>query len=236
MTAMKKNLQNKPTARRRAFTLIELLAVITIIGVLAAFTIPVLSSVKRQQYIKNAQAEMEQLKTAIQRYHDAYGFYPPDSTNTVNNIPANQLYYELIGTTNINPASAVYQLLDGSGASLTAVQLNAAYNVSGFINCSKPGAGEDAAAAKIFISGLKPKQMGIITNNSVPTLALLCTVGGPDPNYPFSGSDANPWRYNSSNPTNNPGGYDLWIQLKIGGKLNLICNWSKQVQINSPLP
>ena len=46
----------------------------------------------------------------------------------------------------------------------------------------------------------------------------------------------NPWRYNSSNPTNNPGSYDLWIQLKIAGKTNLICNWSKQVQINSPLP
>jgi len=46
----------------------------------------------------------------------------------------------------------------------------------------------------------------------------------------------NPWRYNSANPTNNPGSYDLWIQLKIGGKTNLISNWSKQAQINSPLP
>ena len=25
-------------------------------------------------------------------------------------------------------------------------------------------------------------------------------------------------------------------QLVIGGKTNLICNWSKQVQINNPLP
>jgi hypothetical protein len=47
--------------------------------------------------------------------------------------------------------------------------------------------------------------------------------------------DLNPWRYNSSNPTNNPGSYDLWIQLVIGGKSNLICNWSKQVLINSPV-
>ena len=46
----------------------------------------------------------------------------------------------------------------------------------------------------------------------------------------------NPWRYNSSSPTNNPGSYDLWVQLSIGGKTNLICNWSKQVQINNPLP
>jgi hypothetical protein len=46
----------------------------------------------------------------------------------------------------------------------------------------------------------------------------------------------NPWRYNSSNPTNNPGSYDLWVQLSIAGKTNLICNWSKQVQIGSSLP
>ena len=30
--------------------------------------------------------------------------------------------------------------------------------------------------------------------------------------------DLNPWRYNSSNPTNNPGSYDLWIQLVIARK------------------
>jgi hypothetical protein len=48
--------------------------------------------------------------------------------------------------------------------------------------------------------------------------------------------DLNPWRYNSSSPTNNPGSYELWIQLRIGGQTNLICNWTKQVQINSPLP
>ncbi len=46
----------------------------------------------------------------------------------------------------------------------------------------------------------------------------------------------NPWRYNSANPTNNPGSYDLYIQLRIAAKNYLICNWSKQVQINNPLP
>ena len=66
---------------------------------------------------------------------------------------------------------------------------------------------------------------------------LICSVGGPDAIYhPLGVQDLNPWRYNSLNPTNNPGSYDLWIQLRIGGKTNLICNWTKQVQINSPLP
>jgi hypothetical protein len=66
---------------------------------------------------------------------------------------------------------------------------------------------------------------------------LITSVGGPDAAYqPLGGVDLNPWRYNSSSPTNNPGSYDLWVQLSIGGKTNLICNWSKQVQINNPLP
>src|SRR5450755_3364218 len=65
------------TRHPAAFTLIELLVVITIIGVLAAFTIPVLSSVKRQQYIRHTQAELALLETAIERYKATYGFYPP---------------------------------------------------------------------------------------------------------------------------------------------------------------
>jgi prepilin-type N-terminal cleavage/methylation domain-containing protein len=236
MTAMKKNLENKPTARRRAFTLIELLAVITIIGVLAAFTIPVLSSVKRQQYIKNAQAEMEQLKTAIQRYHDTYGFYPPANPNSPKFSP---LYFELLGTTT-NVGS--YQTLDGS-ASIAIAALAATstspLGVGGFINCTK-GSGEDASAAKNFLPNLKQKQFGLNITNLIdvlhPVALLLGSVGGPDAGYqPLGASDLNPWRYVCPG-TNNPSSYDLWIQLSIGGKTNLICNWSKQVQINSPLP
>ena len=45
-------------------------------------------------------------------------------------------------------------------------------------------------------------------------------------------SDVNPWRY-AYPGTNNPGSYDLWIQLDIAGNTNLICNWTKSVQINN---
>ena len=102
-----------------AFTLIELLTVISIIGVLAALLFPVLKGVKRQQFIRNAQAEMAQLETAIERYKAAYGFYPPDNQlNPANplipNPLMNQLYFELLGTTNVAtpPGSPSYQSLD----------------------------------------------------------------------------------------------------------------------------
>jgi prepilin-type N-terminal cleavage/methylation domain-containing protein len=215
------------------FTLIELLAVIGIIGVLAGFLLVVAGPVKKKQYIYNTQAEMAKLETAIDNYKAAYGFYPPGATNSL----VNQLYYELVGTTNtsIPPASPVYQTLNGS-TTISAGNVLAAFGVGGFMNCSKPNGGEDASAAKDFLPDLRPNQVWVNYNtNSFPTegLTLLVTaVRGPDATYkPLGVQDLNPWRYNSSNPANNPGSYDLWILLSIAGKTNLICNWSKQVQV-----
>ena len=216
-------------------------------SVLAALLFPVVGAVKKRQYIFNTQAEMAKLETAIDRYKAAYGFYPPDNQLNPPNplIPnplANQLYYELTGTTNISPAPnpPVYQSLDGSLPTLTGgavgSQVNLAFGVGGFMNCTKLGGGEDASVAKNFLPDLKPNQIALISNNVAVTV-LITAVGGPDATYqPLGVQDLNPWRYNSSSPTNNPGSYDLWVQLVIGKQTNLICNWTKQVQINSPLP
>ena len=228
----------------RAFTLIELLTVIAIIGVLATATFSALGRIKRQQYINNATAEMEQLETALERYKAAYGFYPPDNQLNPGGSPLmNQLYFELLGTTNLNVNSPSYQSLDDlSLPPLSQINVQAVFGVGGFMNCNKPGSGEDAAKAQNFLPGLKSTQTTIFTNLSAPNnpIKLIITaVGGPDITYRPLGPNAtgiNPWRYNASNPTNNPGGYDLWVQLCISGKTNLICNWNKRAQLNSPLP
>jgi prepilin-type N-terminal cleavage/methylation domain-containing protein len=230
------------TFHASAFTLIELLVVIAIMGALAALIFPVMGAVKKHQYINHIQAEMAQLETAIDRYHAALGFYPPSPNPPTAGTPSsyvNQLYYELVGTTNTvpPPGNPVYRTLDGS-ATIQASDVSTAFGVSGFMNCSKPGAGEDAAAARNFLPDLKPNQIGIYTTKDNVTVTLLISsIGGPDAKYqPLGQPELNPWRYNSSSPTNNPGSYDLWIQLSIGKQTNLICNWTKQVQINSPLP
>jgi prepilin-type N-terminal cleavage/methylation domain-containing protein len=238
---------HSPPATRHssAFTLIELLVVIAIMGILAGLIFPVTGAVKRRQYINHTQAEMAQLETAIDRYKAAYGFYPPSPTTppTAGNPSsyANQLYFELVGTKQTETNGTLnYITLDGS-ARMSASQFTNAFGpgVGGFMNCTKSAGGEDSSAARNFLPELRPNQMATLTNSPVTytNVILVASVGGPDATYqPLGAQDLNPWRYNSSNPTNNSGSYDLWIQLSIGGKTNLICNWTKQVQIGIPLP
>jgi prepilin-type N-terminal cleavage/methylation domain-containing protein len=236
--------RHSPLATRHspAFTLIELLVVIAIMATLAALLLPVVGAVKKHQYLYNAQAEMAKLETAIDRYKAAYGFYPPDNHLTqTNQALINQLYYELVGTTNTAAPGndPNYHPLDGRGLDLSggmpAGFVYQAFGVGGFMNCSKSGGGEDATAAKNFLPDLRPNQTANISN-SVAVTVLITAVGGPDNTYkPLGASGLNPWRYVCPG-TNNPGSYDLWVQLAISGKNNLICNWNQSVQTDSPLP
>jgi prepilin-type N-terminal cleavage/methylation domain-containing protein len=220
------------------FTLIELLVVISIIAVLAALTIPVLSAVKALEYKKVAQGELGNLETALENYKAKYGAYPPSNKNpgNANYDPAilNQLYYELSGVTSERDASGKvvkFTTLDGA-TTISADDYKNAFGVGGVENCTQ-GGGEDGISAKNFLPGLKQNQISDnVSNNLVRTTMLITSVGGPDDGYrPLDAAALNPFRYNSTNPTNNPGSYDLWIDLRIGGKTNRISNWSRQVQI-----
>jgi prepilin-type N-terminal cleavage/methylation domain-containing protein len=218
---------NRQSSIINGFTLIELLVVMAIVGTLAAFIFPVLSVVKRHQYEHIAQAEMGQLAAAINAYKDAFGFYPPDNPT---NSTVNQLYYELSGTTN---SSGTFYPLDGSQKGIDP----AMFGVGGFVNCSKPGSGEESSGGKNFIHELNPRQTGTYNGATL----FVTSVGGPDATYNPLGitgtAGINPWRYKSSGTlTNNPGAYELWVQLSIGGKKYLICNWNSQQQVNNPLP
>jgi prepilin-type N-terminal cleavage/methylation domain-containing protein len=224
--------------KEAGFTLIELLTVIAIIGVLAALTIPVLPAVTRVKYLSVTKGEMAGLEVAIDNYHAAYGYYPPCNPT---NMLLNQLFYELTGTRCASAANPTYQPLFGDAAAVPAINVQKTFDVAGFMNCTKPGGGEEAVVAKNFYPLLKPSQVfGPVTNGDTGpqgVVFLVGSVGGPDPKYaPAALAGLNPWRYNSATPVNNPGTYDLYIQLSIGGKTNLVSNWSKNVQISSPLP
>jgi len=214
---------------RAAFTLIELLVVIAIMGVLAGLTLSILPGVKRRQAVNTAGAELEQIRTALENYKAKYGVYPP--SNPAGAL-TNQLYYELSGVTStVIDGTPSYQTLDSASSIATNVY-KSTFNVGGAINCTQPGGDPESAKAGNFLPALKPNRIGIIGSFNV----LITSVRGPDANYqPLGVSDVNPFRY-AYPGTNNPGSYDLWVQLVINGQTNLVCNWSREVQINSPLP
>jgi len=66
--------------KRVAFTLIELLTVIAIIGILAAMLLPVLATVKKSALKMRARTEIRDLATAIEAYDSAYGRFPVSRT------------------------------------------------------------------------------------------------------------------------------------------------------------
>src|SRR5689334_8647828 len=98
----------------RAFTLIELLIVISIMAILAAMIIPISGAVSRNRIKAKARTELEQVATGIELYKAKLGHYPPDNPGKPS---TNQLYFELLGATVTNMfGQNFYVTLDGSAA------------------------------------------------------------------------------------------------------------------------
>jgi len=217
---------------RRGFTLIELLVVIAIIAVLAAMIFPIVGAVNKVKLRSVAQGGLTQVETAIESYKAKYGFYPPDNPSSA---ATNQLYFELLGTTASSLGSAIfsYTTLDGSATinlpglrNVFGLNTNGTPNVAGFMNSTKGAGGDEGSVAVNFLKGLKAVQFLAAANPS--STFLGAPLDGPLIYQSPSGAKINPWRYNSSSPTNNPNSYDLWIDVLIAGKTNRFSNWSKQ--------
>jgi prepilin-type N-terminal cleavage/methylation domain-containing protein len=237
-----------PRPTSPAFTLIELLVVISVIVILAALTFPAMTGVKASMTRTRALAELKGVIAVIEAYHDKLGYYPPDNPlpqppppTGPNNWALNQLYYELLGTTNATVLGVPgYQTLDGS-AKIKATDLPVSFsnpNLTSFMNISR-GGGDGLVGAVSFFPGLKPSQFLAITNNVSTT--PICTVLGAGIDGPLLyhdtlGGKLNPWRYNSSSPQYNPKSYDLWIDVTAGNKTNRICNWSDKALIVNGAP
>ena len=90
---------------RAAFTLIEILAVITIIGILAGLTLGAAGAVRRHGATSTAKAEVAALQAACDRYYADNNAYPIGSNNpTMTNNPtgATALFSNLFGTNQYN--------------------------------------------------------------------------------------------------------------------------------------
>jgi len=219
------NHRDTETRRREgAFTLVELLVVIAIIGLLAALIIGGAGIANTKKITSRVKADMQAIENAIVAYHSKVGVYPPNAIHvpTGTNIPATPpLFYELTGTkSGIDNTGRFYSTIKGD-EKIYVPSIDQIFGRQGFVN-SNP---EDA---RNFFPDLKPNQYREIS--TAPDVELL-VVPAPGPNdFPDpTGGDKpiNTWRYVSKNPTHNPNSYDLWAEVIIGGKTNIIGNWKE---------
>ena len=83
---------SRPTKSRlpRAFTLVEMLLVVTIIGILAALVIPKIVGRSEQARVTAAHADIASIKTALDAFEVDNGFYPKSLQDLItqpNNTP-----------------------------------------------------------------------------------------------------------------------------------------------------
>jgi len=111
----------RPTA---AFTLIELLAVITVIGILAGLTLGAAGAVRRHGASSTAKAEVAALQAACDRFFADYNSYPtttnsmPDPssnlrpTDNIYTTAGQTLFTNLVGSTNLSSAPTSKRYLE----------------------------------------------------------------------------------------------------------------------------
>ena len=182
--------------RMRAFTLIELLVVIAIIGILAGLVVGVLPGISAKRTRSAVLAQMTAIETAINTYKQKQGFYPPDNKNNETVSPP------LAQFTATN--SLFHELTGATWVSDPATL--AQMGVGGILNSNEQN----------FFPTMKTSAYQQFPG----LLATGLVVNAKGPN-----GEPNFWHYNSSRPTHNADGYDLWAEVTIGGQTIIIGNW-----------
>ena len=133
--------------KRVGFTLVELLVVVSIIVVLVGILLPALLGAKQAQLVRNARAEVELLKLALEQYKGEFGDYPPSlleelgdtsDHSDVKNEGNRALVACLATTKEKGPYLRSYALKDLNKVRLAQDGLAASHDLTGWIFTDDP--------------------------------------------------------------------------------------------------
>jgi prepilin-type N-terminal cleavage/methylation domain-containing protein len=200
-----------------AFTLIEMLVVISIIAILAGMVLYLVAPANDARVRRAVEAQMAQLELAIGQYHADKGFYPPATAQP----QFNTLYYELVGA--VSKAGG-YDLLNGDSILVADFTTAFAPGITGILNSSASGITDakdpdGGITAKNYLANWRENQVKPITLNGKSVKILAVPVKGPIP-------DVTPWYYRCPGQ-NNPEGFDLWTEALVAGKPQVFSNWKQ---------
>jgi hypothetical protein len=176
-----------------------------------------------QRVVDGIRAERAQLESAIEAYRRAFGHYPPDHVLSrqplVVDAVTNQLFYEISGTV-FNPAGRCFECERCTAVS--GPTLAAYFQVERFSNVvTAPAVARSfLPATDVFIGELTEKIPGLKTFGYAPL---------PEEVDPETANEfvISPWRYVTTQPTNNPGRFDLWIEVDVNNQHLVVGNWKR---------
>jgi prepilin-type N-terminal cleavage/methylation domain-containing protein len=220
--------------RDRAFTLIELLAVIAIIGIITGMIVQLAPAVNQNKKRQRVEAEKNKLTLFIDSYQSKFGHYPPDNVNLTApvapgvKLPLTANQYDLY--TQLNPL--LYELAGGinnsntkffafNGSNFSQVEIPNAFGFQGILNADTELQVIYKPLPSPSVYGNYPTWMVGEKNTDVEGLLVpveMLQTNSPDPSL---ATTTNFWHYDASSTNrHNPNSYDLWAEFVVGKNKN----------------
>jgi prepilin-type N-terminal cleavage/methylation domain-containing protein len=222
---------HKHDRSRLAFTLIEMLMVITIMGIVATLVVTMGQAASQKKKIVAVEGEKQKIITMIGNYYSKLNYYPPDNANLASvlaNKPAqydataatNPLLYELTGGTNYGGSTmAVFNC-----SNLVVGTTNTLNTYAGTFMLTGVANGDPLEPHNFFQPGPAAKECGPYATNGQGKVIYGLIV----PTELVPGNTNNFWHYDSSTTNrHNMNSYDLWAEFSVGnihGQLKTITN------------